>query len=176
MRHPLFFYLTLSFSAHLLLLQMPAGKVASSDTVSGPPAPLQASLREEKVAEKEAPAAPEETKASEEDLPPQKASPPAEPQIQEAQIPAPPTPPRVRLAPSIPISASETGTGKLKLLIEIDQAGRATSVTAIISGDFPDSVKERVVTGFKNEALYLPATQNGSPIPGRLEIEVKLDD
>lgn len=83
-------------------------------------------------------------------------------------------PPQLRIGPNLTISIDSNEEQSCNLLLEINERGRVKNVTVIGKTTIPEEIQEKVITAFKNEAIFIPSTIDGIPSPGHTIIEITL--
>jgi len=83
-------------------------------------------------------------------------------------------PPQLRIGPTLTISIDSNKEQSCNLLLEINERGRVKNVTVIGKTMIPEGIQEKIITAFKNEAIFIPSTIDGTPSPGHTIIEITL--
>lgn len=84
------------------------------------------------------------------------------------------TPPQLRIGPNLTIQIDGSDDQTCKLFLEINERGRVTNVISIGNTSIPQGILETIMTAFRNEAIFIPSTVDGTPCPGNLILEITL--
>lgn len=83
-------------------------------------------------------------------------------------------PPQLRIGPNLTISIDSNEEQSCNLFLEINERGRVKNVTVIGKTTIPEGIQEKIITAFKNEAIFIPSIIDGIPSPGYTIIEITL--